>query len=682
MPREPKDFFKHRKKFGSSPGNKQPALQRSEDPPTSSPLSDLLITTELTVDENGQDREEPSASAPQDELQLSAPDHGKDKDETTPNQSFMSIESALTASSQNGHSTVSRRRARDGTEVVDDSDGDTDSSLEPPEVLLGTMSKPANNAPNNSLRDYQPDQALLAQLAAPKKYRNTIDSLVHDAVDDDEIEANVAKVKANYVQLHAKGHNGIGGSKKALNENMLATALRGESDESPNIQRLMDAVRRTEALERHRVWRFFNQDQTTPVMPAFPTNLFTPESPLAALRDSDSRARILQSGVVEYAASLQHLPDEFFLWLFKAIPLEPREEMRQAYCRILTHAPKERMVLLARQDAIDGLFRQLGARPRALITSDEVVADPSQTSTSKPTKTQRSALISILSLIRGLAASEQVDEKTRVHTVLILLRVSIDTSLTSDPVVRSELQATLTSLLEFGPKEKIEYQICRPVYECVREPQFQSRLLQHIIPTSTWVSLLRYRMAVAFLLQDSGPLKEPPESVLDLQRITALLTRDERFQVGRRKNDPDYDYGDLVALTSHLEVCVNTALADLKFADADTESKFNAAIDQMAARIKKLFTSIEDTGASHLQRMLAKQALETLHYRMMYSVRSKAPPKRTLFQTFQRESNRNVKDMFQRLNNGPASTDGASEAPGTEGLNGVPIPIRGHDAPL
>ena len=189
-------------------------------------------------------------------------------------------------------------------------------------------------------------------------------------------------------------------------------------------------------------------------------------------------------------------------------------------------------------------------------------------------------------------------------------------------------------------------------------------------------------MAVAFLLQDSGPLKEPPESVLDLQRITALLTRDERFQVGRRKNDPDYDYGDLVALTSHLEVCVNTALADLKFADADTESKFNAAIDQMAARIKKLFTSIEDTGASHLQRMLAKQALETLHYRMMYSVRSKAPPKRTLFQTFQRESNRNVKDMFQRLNNGPASTDGASEAPGTEGLNGVPIPIRGHDAPL
>ena len=35
-------------------------------------------------------------------------------------------------------------------------------------------------------------------------------------------------------------------------------------------------------------------------------------------------------------------------------------------------------MLLARQDAIDGLFRQLGARPRALITSDEVVADPSQ----------------------------------------------------------------------------------------------------------------------------------------------------------------------------------------------------------------------------------------------------------------------------------------------------------------
>lgn len=173
-------------------------------------------------------------------------------------------------------------------------------------------------------------------------------------------------------------------------------------------------------------------------------------------------------------------------------------------------------------------------------------------------------------------------------------------------------------------------------------------------------------------------MTERPEVLLDLKRITRLLMHDERFQVKGHKGNTEYDYGDLIALALQLEVCINSALFDLEYQQADTEVEFNKAIDKLAAQIKRIFNSIEDTGASHLQRMLAKQALETLHYRMIYSVRSKAPPKRTLFKTFQSERNHNVKDMFIR-NNAINSNDGPGDALDTEIVHGMTMPIRGHD---
>lgn len=191
--------------------------------------------------------------------------------------------------------------------------------------------------------------------------------------------------------------------------------------------------------------------------------------------------------------------------------------------------------------------------------------------------------------------------------------------------------------------------------------------------------MLRYRLAVSFLLQDPSPLTEPPEMVLGLRRITELLVRDERFQVKKHRGNSDYDYGDLIAVALQLEVCINSALFDLEYRQADTEVKFNKAIDQLAAQIKKIFTSIEDTGASHLQRMLAKDALETLHYRMVYSVRSKAPPKKTLFKSFRRETNHNLKDMFIRGNNATDTTVGATDTADTESADAMAMPIRGHD---
>jgi len=214
------------------------------------------------------------------------------------------------------------------------------------------------------------------------------------------------------------------------------------------------------------------------------------------------------------------------------------------------------------------------------------------------------------------------------------------------------------------------------VYNTVEDPQFQSRMLQHILPTSTWVSLLRYRLAVAFLIRSPGPLTEPTETVLDLKRLTLFLMRDERFQEKLRKAKGEYDYAELIAIALLLEIVLNSTLYDLRYNETDTAKEFDDAIDKLAAQIKKIFSSIEDSGASHLKRMLAKETLEALHYRVMYSVRSKPPPKKTLFKTFGTEhGNGNIRNIFKSriaINTTDEETSRSAEV--TEPA----MPIRGH----
>jgi hypothetical protein len=208
--------------------------------------------------------------------------HDSKTEPSAPDQSV--TESIPLPSSLNSSFNPSQRILKDGKEVVISSDGDdTDSisSLEDPDVLFAPKNIPKNAAPPPP-NPYQPNKALLAQLSAPRKYKFNLDSLVHDAVDDDEIEANVAKARAHLQQNGVQG--GAGASKKGLNEGVLASALGGDSDDGPSLQRLMDAVRRTEALEQSRNWQFFDQGQLTPSTPHFPFELFPPGSPLAGLR--------------------------------------------------------------------------------------------------------------------------------------------------------------------------------------------------------------------------------------------------------------------------------------------------------------------------------------------------------------------------------------------------------------
>ena len=68
-----------------------------------------------------------------------------------------------------------------------------------------------------------------------------------------------------------------------------------------------------------------------------------------------------------------------------------------------------------------------------------------------------------------------------------------------------------------------------------------------------------------------------------------------------------------------------------------------------------------------MKRTLAKGALEALHYRVVYSVRTKPPPKRSLFE-------------IVKLNEVPAQPKMTSIWKGVKVEKDTEMPIRPHDS--
>ncbi|KAJ5724310.1 hypothetical protein N7488_002345 [Penicillium malachiteum] len=536
----------------------------------------------------------------------------------------------------------SLRVIRGGKEMVISSDGEeSDDSLD--EDPLSTL------RPKSALAYPQVVIPVLRPtLHAPGKYKNSIDALLQDAQNDIETEKKVAQAKAGF---HTKHDNTEG--RASLHEKVLTSALDDQDDDGgggTGAQRVIEAVRRTEALDEDMTWRFLDQEQETPAALEFPRDLFHPQSSIAALRDPPSRERILKSGILEFAASRKLLPDELIRWLFCHVPHEPKVELRQAYCRLVTsrkkQCPAAQFRSMVKPNDIDDLFLCLGAKPHALDFSQPIDKDPHDQSYRKSALKDRAIMLSIFELLRD--ATQLFSEDSLEHAIQILLRMTLDTSLTADDMIRSELQSCLTALLGVVPGSDEEgtmmHRISKTAYETIQDVQFQSQMLQHILPTSKQTSLLRYRLAMAFLLQKHGPLTEPVEEVLNLKRLTLFLISDPRLKVKSYKKS-GHDYGQLIAVSMLLDIVINRTIYDL---NVHTEEKdYNEAIDKIAAQIKGVFSAIPDAGASHLKRMLAKQALEAVHYRMVYSVRSKPPPTKKTFLSDTPRRDGNIGQLFK-----------------------------------
>ena len=91
------------------------------------------------------------------------------------------------------------------------------------------------------------------------------------------------------------------------------------------------------------------------------------------------------------------------------------------------------------------------------------------------------------------------------------------------------------------------------------------------------------------------------------------------------------DYSELAAAIGILSIAIDGGDSRSSSSATEEVKAFNREIDVLSSKIKSMFADIVDTGASHMGRTEAKEVLEAFQYRLSYGVRTKPPPKQSLF---------------------------------------------------
>lgn len=193
------------------------------------------------------------------------------------------------------------------------------------------------------------------KLSAAPTYKFSLESLVTDAVDDNEAEASIAKLKQALEASQDNANGGDKGQKPGIREEMLASAIGLEENDS-SFQRLLEAVNRTEAFVRDPSWSFFGDKtpQQAPSPEPFPDGLVSDDPAFKALKgeyasfhiscsgsllglgltntgyvylDPASRERIIYSAFLNSSFSRNALPDEVILWILNTSSFKPRPRL-------------------------------------------------------------------------------------------------------------------------------------------------------------------------------------------------------------------------------------------------------------------------------------------------------------------------------------------------------------------
>lgn len=144
------------------------------------------------------------------------------------------------------------------------------------------------------------------------------------------------------------------------------------------------------------------------------------------------------------------------------------------------------------------------------------------------------------------------------------------------------------------------------------QPKIRLQVLDILPPRTQRVHLFRRRLALAFLFDDPSYFTRDYEELVDLARFTALLERGRAYKVRH-----DTDYVSLRALVRMLDMAVDTGATGVN-------SHKDAEVDRLVDVLRCLFSAIPDSNAANISRTEAKEGMERIQFRLIFSVRKKA----------------------------------------------------------
>ncbi|KAK5081489.1 hypothetical protein LTR70_008560 [Exophiala xenobiotica] len=471
--------------------------------------------------------------------------------------------------------------------------------------------------------------------------RFDLSGILDDDRKDEARRAVLAKANAELEETTKE----LEDSKRAeMDKKMLAAILSGNASddvEPEEYSRLMSAVDRTEAFAAEKTFSFFraagprgtsSSKKTKKQFPAssIPASLWQP-------KDTAARDRAYLSGFVSELAGHNRIDDDALRWTFDSVLLEAQDDLRQTYIDTITIASSSWTRSNVTPDNVQSIFDKLGADPHALRDGTPVEARYHLNNESR--KHDYKQLLIVLRLMKCICAD--MDFATLSKLTSITSRMSLDVHLMSNKLVCHAVESLLNELTDLGDTDSrshVHERLLSDLGANLTEPTLQSQFLAHFIPTSPSAAELRCRLASSFLFgaDHAGKLLKPQTSTSTsspLIRITNTLSEHPLFTTTKSLStlEDAESYSTLMAQTAILDAAIGDGFHPASFRSRSEQQIFNADVDTLADHIHALSVNIADTGASHMRRTEAKDALQALHFRLLYQVRTKPRRKRHVF---------------------------------------------------
>ncbi|AEO65122.1 31048e26-58af-45a7-a8bf-740dcd2c82b3 [Thermothielavioides terrestris] len=420
------------------------------------------------------------------------------------------------------------------------------------------------------------------------------------------------------------------GAPASLHDTMLDVLSDPEdSQDEGHRRRLLRAVKRTEAAVHRKEWYFFDrQGQTNStaieVRPAFPRAKAT--GVWALLASERHRSEVFEDGLPFHVQTkMQSLPDAIFQWVLSEATRERSTKLRDEYVRLLGVCP-DQIGRLIDENRIVELFQDLGASARALAPASQP-SGASEEGAPYP-ELDRIRLQAVLRVLAETAHALRFQALTR--TMAILLRLGIDNIVREDYAVMTDYQdALLQTALAVPPRSWNNFCeiVSDSLYHHTREAVLRWNAVSAIPLLHPRLIELRRRLALVFVFDDPRRASSPPEDTFSLRSVIDRLDQADEFVVDRKNTD----YFELLALSEMLSVAVGDGAPPAGNASPEVIKQYNAEVDELAHRIKFMWSNIHEQGAAYMSRLEARVQLRDFERKLLHVVRTRPPPKEDIF---------------------------------------------------
>lgn len=536
----------------------------------------------------------------------------------------------------------SKRVVSHGQEVVLGSDDDSEDSL--PDVGVLFKKKKPNPAPKAQVDEVEPKP----------KYTFSMKALLQEEKQAKAADARIEAAKSR-LQTYSKPQLEQNGQ-IVTNKSVMACLVENGDQDEGSARRVKEALRRTEILDYHNVWHFFNEEPPARMTNAFP-KIKISNRPLASiLNDPAKRQQAVITGFLTRLAAHTALPKEVMLWMIEEVCREPKEILVQSYISVL-EASIARHEQLVTPTRIDSLFKQLGATETVFTPDCKIPASKEPVGIEKrPISSRVRALVY---LIERLAFLITVDSRKRAFHLLAL--AIFDDSVIQDCHLAVRIEAAIDKLLQTIPDEDFEQEILDMgghLFKTVKPAVLRHQLIAALPCYSSRSHRFRRQLALAFALRSAKHLESSLENPKTISHVLLSLQNSKHFHVTKKTN-----WTVMEAYFGMLDVAVDAGFSAFDFTENPRrdsgpsagsegvkknpfaaraarkaamvnvkEDAFNEEIDGLTREVRDIMSLVLDSGASDLSRTECKATAARFVERLENGVRTKIKPAKDYYQ--------------------------------------------------